>query len=176
MPLSHRCCISSSSVFIASLFAEVIRDNCNLKHALTVWCLPAHGVGRIFFITVMVFALPDYDAIMPGLRRDSVSDDAIASCLFPGSIPCWVSCCQGASWGIVDFFGDYVEPIPHEREVCDWNLGACKCVKMREKSARICFSRLLLLMQSLSAEPPRAREENMAHGECGSSACYPSNK
>lgn len=22
-------------------------------------------------------------------------------------------------------------------------------------------------MQSLSAEPPRAREENMAHGECG---------
>lgn len=117
MPLSHRCCISSSSVFIASLFAEVIRVNCNLKHALTVWCLPAHGVGRIFFITVMVFALPDYDAIMTGLRRDSVSDDAIASCLFPGSIPCWVSCCQGASWGIVDFLGDYVELIPHEREV-----------------------------------------------------------
>ncbi len=65
----------------------------------------------------MVFALPDYDAIMTGLRRDSVSDDAIASCLFPGSIPCWVSCCQGASWGIVDFLGDYVELIPHEREV-----------------------------------------------------------
>lgn len=68
--------------------------------------------------------LPDCDAIMTGLRRDSVSDDAIASCLFPGSIPCWASCCQGASWGIVDFLGDYVEPIPHEREVCDWNLGA----------------------------------------------------
>ena len=123
MPLSHRCCISSSSVFIASLFAEVIRDNCNLKHALTVWCLPAHGVGRLFFITVMVFALPDYDAIMTGLRRDSVSDDAIASCLFPGSIPCWASCCQGASWSIVDFLGDYVEPIPHEREV--YVIGIC---------------------------------------------------
>lgn len=79
----------------------------------------------------------DYDGITTGLRRDLVSDDAIASCLFPGSIPCWVSCCQGASWGIVDFFGDYVEPIPHEREVCDWNLGACKCVKMREKSANL---------------------------------------
>lgn len=117
MPLSHRCCISSFSVFIAPLFAKVIRVNCNLKYALAVWCLPAHGVGRIFFITVMVFALPDYDAIMTGLRRDSVSDDAIASCLFPGSIPCWVSCCQGASWGIVDFLGDYVELIPHEREV-----------------------------------------------------------
>lgn len=71
MPLSHRCCISSSSVFIASLFAEVIRVNCNLKHALAVWCLPAHGVGRIFFITVMVFGhypiatrlWRDYDAI-----------------------------------------------------------------------------------------------------------------
>lgn len=110
--------------------------------------------------------LPDYDAIMTRLRRDSVSDDVIASCLFPGSIPCWASCCQGASWGIVDFLGDYVEPIPHEREVCDWNLGACKCVQVREKSARICFNRLLLLMQPLSAEPPRAREENVAHSEC----------
>ena len=55
MPLSHRCCISSFSVFIAPLFAKVIRVNCNLKYALAVWCLPAHGVGRIFFITVMVF-------------------------------------------------------------------------------------------------------------------------
>ena len=114
--------------FIQCLHCTPIRQShkgyCNLKHALTVWCLPAHGVGRIFFITVMVFALPDYDAIMTGLRRDSVSDDAIASCLFPGSIPCWVSCCQGASWCIVDFLGDYVELIPHEREVCDWNLGA----------------------------------------------------
>lgn len=67
--------------------------------------------------------LPDCDAIMTGLRRDSVSDDAIASCLFPGSIPCWASCCQGASWGIVDFLGDYVEPIPHEREV--YVIGIC---------------------------------------------------
>lgn len=71
MPLSHRCCISSSSVFIAPLFAKVIRVNCNLKYALAVWCLPAHGVGRIFFITVMVFGhypiatrlWRDYDAI-----------------------------------------------------------------------------------------------------------------
>lgn len=144
MPLSHRCCISSSSVFIAPLFAKVIRVNCNLKYALAVWCLPAHGVGRIFFITVMVFG-----------------HYPIASCLFPGSIPCWASCCQGASWSIVDFLGDYVEPIPHEREVCDWNLGACKCVKMREKSARICFNRLLLLMQALSVESPsRSRRKH----------------
>lgn len=54
--------------------------------------------------------------------------------------------------------------------------NARKCEEMREKSARICFNRLLLLMQSLSAEPPRARGENMAHGECGLPACYPSNK
>lgn len=151
--------------FIQCFHCTPIRQShkgyCNLKHALTVWCLPAHGVGRIFFITVMVFALPDYDAIMTGLRRDSVSDDAIASCLFPGSIPCWASCCQGASWGIVDFLGDYVEPIPHEREVCDWNLAACKCVKMRERSARICFNRLLLLMQALSVESPsRSRRKH----------------
>lgn len=111
--------------------------------------------------------LPDCDAIMTGLRRDSVSDDAIASCLFPGSIPCWASCCQGASWSIVDFLGDYVEPIPHEREVCDWNLGACKCVKMREKSARICFDRLLLLCSLYLLKVSRAREENTAHSECG---------
>lgn len=38
----------------------------------------------------MVFALPDYDAIMTGLRRDSVSDDAIASCLF--LVPYLVGC------------------------------------------------------------------------------------
>ena len=101
-----------------------------------------HFYLNSFFITVMVFALPDYDAIMTGLRRDSVSDDAIASCLFPGSIPCWVSCCQGASWGIVDFLGDYVEPIPHEREVCDWNLGACKCVKMRGSAREKCSNLL----------------------------------
>lgn len=84
----------------------------------------------------------DYDAIMTRLRRDSVSDDVIASCLFPGSIPCWASCCQGASWGIVDFLGDYVEPIPHEREVCDWNLGACKCVKMRGNAREKCSNLL----------------------------------
>lgn len=121
--------------------------------------------------------LPDCDAIMTGLRRDSVSDDAIASCLFPGSIPCWASCCQGASWSIVDFLGDYVEPIPHEREVCDWNLGACKCVKMREKSARICFNRLLLLMQALSVGTPVAlAKKTWLMVNAGSPACYPSNK
>lgn len=79
-------------------------------------------------------------AVRDDLEQES--DDAIASCLFPGSIPCWVSCCQGASWGIVDFLGDYVEPIPHEREVCDWNLGACKCVKMRGSAREKCSNLL----------------------------------
>lgn len=68
MPLSHRCCISSSSVFIAPLFAEVIKVDCNFKHALTVLCLPAHGVGRIFFITVMVFG--HYHRMLPFLGTE----------------------------------------------------------------------------------------------------------
>lgn len=79
-------------------------------------------------------------AVRDDLEQES--DDAIASCLFPGSIPCWASCCQGASWSIVDFLGDYVEPIPHEREVCDWNLGACKCVKMRGSAREKCSNLL----------------------------------
>lgn len=44
--------------------------------------------------------------------------------------------------GAVDFLGDYVEPIPHEREVCDWNLGACKCVQVRG-NARKCAREVL---------------------------------
>lgn len=109
MPLSHRCCISSSSVFVAPLSVEVIRANCNLKHAVTVWHLLAHGVGGIFFITAMFFGHypimtglwrdSDFDdAIMTRLRRDSDYNDAIAACVFPDSISRCAFYCQGVSW------------------------------------------------------------------------------
>lgn len=39
--------------------------------------------------------------------------------------------------------------------------SACKCAEMRERSARICFNRLLLLMQALSVESPsRSRRKH----------------
>ena len=45
--------------------------------------LSPHGVGRIFFITVMVFG---HYLLMTGLRRDSVSDDAITTPLRRDSV------------------------------------------------------------------------------------------
>lgn len=171
MPLSHRCCISSFSVFIAPLFAKVIRVNCNLKYALAVWCLPAHGVGRIFFITVMVFGhypiatrlWRDYDAIRFLTTRLHLAYSQVpylvgrlaAKELHGASLISLAITLNPSRMSVKCVIGIWVRA------------SAWKCAEVRERSARICFDRLLLLCSLYLLKVSRAREENTAHSECG---------
>lgn len=192
MPLSHRCCISSSSVFVAPLSVEVIRANCNLKHAVTVWHLLAHGVGGIFSLqpcfSDTTRSWRDYDGIrilMTRLWRDC---DAIATRFGLQ----WRDCSLRIPWFNISlcvllprsFMGASLVSLAIEHAVRMtkyviriWvrafvRANTCKCAQMREWPWLIRWleRRIYLL------EVPRAREENMAYGKCALFAYHPSNK
>lgn len=188
MPLSHRCCISSSSVFVAPLSVEVIRANCNLKHAVTVWHLLAHSVGGIFSLQPCFRTLPDHDGIMTGFGFWWRDYDAIATrfglqwrdCSL--RIPRFnISLCvllprsfMGAS--LVSLVIEHAVRMT-KYVIKIWvrafvRANTCKCVQMREWPWLIRWleRRIYLL------EVPRAREENMAYGKCALFAYHPSNK
>lgn len=173
MPLSHRCCISSSSVFVAPLSVEVIRANCNLKHAVTVWHLLAHGVGGIFSLqpcfSDTTRSWRDYDGIrilMTRLWRDCDAIRITMTRLQLAYSPIQYLVVRFTAkefhGSIVGFLGDWT--CRTNDEVCDQDLSAricaCKYVQMRA-NARVALIDSLTWTQNLSAgSPSRSRRKH----------------